>query len=120
MDAKSKVKVGEFSRGGKSRGSEASQACDHDMQAECILVPFGILEQHGNGAILNSLETVLEWAKTMTWKGISPMIRWLKEVYPKGVRVSRTAMRPIEARLRRSQTLPRWSVEIFPLIYSPT
>jgi hypothetical protein len=216
MDAKSKVKVGEFSRGGKSRGSEASQACDHDMQAECILVPFGILEtacaqlfvvfgtsrqtsdfivdclqlwwderksmyphirklqidvdngpevasnrtqfikrlvefadqnglvielvyyppyhskynsiercwgileQHWNGAILNSLETVLEWAKTMTWKGISPMIRLLKEVYPKGVRVSRTAMRPIEARLRRSQTLPRWSVEIFPLIYSPT
>ena len=33
MDGKAKAKVGEFSRGGKSRGSEARKACDHDMQA---------------------------------------------------------------------------------------
>ena len=44
IDGKAKVKVGEFSRGGRSRGSEARKACDHDMQAEAILVPFGILE----------------------------------------------------------------------------
>ena len=44
MDGKAKVKVGEFSRGGRSRGSEARKACDHDMNAKAILAPFGILE----------------------------------------------------------------------------
>jgi hypothetical protein len=38
------VKIGPFSRGGKSRGAEAVQAADHDMGAEAVLVPLGILE----------------------------------------------------------------------------
>jgi transposase len=38
------VKIGPFSRSGESRGAAAVQAADHDMGAEAILVPFGILE----------------------------------------------------------------------------
>ena len=41
---------------------------------------WGILEQHWNGAILSSREAVLSWAQTMTWKGISPMVRLLETV----------------------------------------
>ena len=44
MDAKAKVKLGEFSRGGKLRCLEPVEALDHDMQASETLVPFGILE----------------------------------------------------------------------------
>jgi transposase len=215
MDGKAKVKVGEFSRGGKSRGTEARKACDHDMNAEAILAPFGILEvdcgqlfvvfgtsretsdfivdclqlwwderksvyphirrlqidldngpeqasnrtqfikrlvefadnnglvielvyyppyhskynsiercwgvleQHWNGAILNSLEAVLAWAQTMTWKGIPPIVRLLENVYSKGVRLCRQAIQPYADRLRRLPSLLKWSVEIFPLIAPP-
>lgn len=44
IDTKAKVKVGDFSRGGEARGGEAVKALDHDMRADAILVPFGVLE----------------------------------------------------------------------------
>jgi hypothetical protein len=34
IDTKAKVDLGDFSRGGKSRGKEAKKASDHDMQAK--------------------------------------------------------------------------------------
>jgi transposase len=40
MDAKAKINVGPFSRGGKSRQGE--RAADHDFEPECKLTPFGI------------------------------------------------------------------------------
>jgi len=40
MDAKAKINVGPFSRGGKSRQGE--RAADHDFDPECKLTPFGI------------------------------------------------------------------------------
>lgn len=42
LDTKAKVKIGDFSRNGKSRLPEA--AADHDMNPDNILVPLGILE----------------------------------------------------------------------------
>ena len=44
LDTKAKVKIGEFSRLGYSRGSEAVKALDHDMGPDAILVPAGVLE----------------------------------------------------------------------------
>jgi len=41
LDTKATVKIGPFSRGGKSRCPEA--ACDHDFDPETTLTPFGIL-----------------------------------------------------------------------------
>jgi len=38
------VKIGPFSRGGRSRGLESVTAADHDMGYDALLVPFGILE----------------------------------------------------------------------------
>ena len=34
---------------------------------------WGILENHWSGTLLNTLEITLEWAKTMTWKGLNPV-----------------------------------------------
>lgn len=42
IDCKAKVKVGNFSRGGKSRCREAPEADDHDMHWDCSMVPLGI------------------------------------------------------------------------------
>lgn len=44
MDTKATVHVGEYSRGGRSRGLRAVEAWDHDMRPKEKLVPGGILE----------------------------------------------------------------------------
>ena len=44
IDTKATVNVGEYSRGGKSRGRTAVAAKDHDMRPKEKLVPGGILE----------------------------------------------------------------------------
>lgn len=40
MDAKARVKIGEFDRGGKSR--VPTQTADHDFQAKATVTPYGI------------------------------------------------------------------------------
>jgi len=77
---------------------------------------WGVLENHWNGALLTSVETALAWAGTMTWRGVSPIVRLLDRNYETGVRVSRARFRPIEARLERSVSLPKWSLVITPNI----
>jgi len=78
----------------------------------CLLTPYhskynpiercwGILEQHWNGAKLVTAETMLEWAKTMTWKGVQPVVNLSKTIYQKGISLSKVAMQAIEARLER-------------------
>ena len=44
LDTKATIKIGDFSRGGKSRGLKAVQAADHDMIITTKLTPGGILE----------------------------------------------------------------------------
>jgi hypothetical protein len=44
IDTKATVHVGQYSRGGKSRGIKAVEAWDHDMRPKEKLVPGGILE----------------------------------------------------------------------------
>ena len=44
VDVKAKVNIGDLSRGGKSRGSQAVKACDHDLEVTAKLTPVGILE----------------------------------------------------------------------------
>jgi len=43
IDAKAKLNIGNFSRGGKSRDKEAKKAEDHDMNPYSKLIPYGIL-----------------------------------------------------------------------------
>jgi transposase len=209
-DTKATVAVGNYSREGKSRGREAVEALDPDMQAKIKLVPVGILnmetaelsitfgksyktsdfivdcledwwdrnknhnshvtevvintdngpegnshrtqfisrmvgsaqttglrirlvyyppyhskynplercwavlENHWNGTLLSTVETAIEWAKTMTWKGIAPVVTLSQKVYEKGVRLSKKAMAAVEQRIQRSKNLPKWDVVIEP------
>jgi hypothetical protein len=75
---------------------------------------WGILESHWNGTLLNSVATALQWAKTMTWRGVAPIVHLLDRVYPTGVRLSPRLFRPIATRLKRSASLPKWSLVIQP------
>jgi len=42
---------------------------------------WGILEQHWNGTKLSDAKTMLEWAKSMTWKGLAPVVELSHQVY---------------------------------------
>lgn len=208
MDSKAKVAIGDFSRGGKSRGKEATKACDHDMNPEEKLVTFGILEvltgilttvvgnsaetsdfivdalqiwwddrndvfqhikclvinldngpssascrtqfikritlfaeannldvhlvyyppyhskynpiercwgvleNHWNGAVLDSVNTALEWIKTMTWKNNNPMVHFLDKTYKKGIKLTKGEMKKYDDKVYRSTILPRWNIAV--------
>ena len=75
---------------------------------------WGILEQHWNGTLLDSVDTVLEWAHTMTWKGVRPIVELLDKTYEKGVRIAKKAFQKFEARLQRDEALPKYCVRILP------
>nr|WP_231717254.1 hypothetical protein [Desulfosarcina ovata] len=75
---------------------------------------WGILEQHWNGTKLVDRETMLEWAKSMTWKGINPIVKFSQKVYLKGISLSKKAMRKVESRLQRNPLLPKWDIRINP------
>ena len=75
---------------------------------------WGILELHWNGTKLVDVETMLAWAKSMTWKGLHPIITLSRTVYQKGVSLSKRAMQAVEARLERHAELPNWDILIRP------
>jgi hypothetical protein len=75
---------------------------------------WGILETHWNGTLLNSVETVVEWARTMTWKGAHPVVRLIETTYDKGVRIAKDAFKAIQSRLQRHSSLPKYDVLIQP------
>lgn len=75
---------------------------------------WGILEQHWNGTKLVDAQTMLEWAKSMTWKGLHPLVEMNRQVYDKGISLSKAAMQAVEARLKRNPDLPKWDILIEP------
>jgi Rhodopirellula transposase DDE domain len=75
---------------------------------------WGILEQHWNGTLLNSVTTVVEWARTMTWKGARPIVSLVEKTYDKGVRIAKAAFKAVECRLQRDEDLPKYDVLIQP------
>jgi transposase len=75
---------------------------------------WGILENHWSATLLNTIETTLEWAKTMTWKGISPVIKLVKTVYQKGVRMTKKAFNALANRIDRDASLPKYYLSIRP------
>jgi len=63
---------------------------------------------------LTSVQTALGWAKTMTWRGVAPIVHLMDRVYETGVRILPRDFRAIAARLERSTPLPKWSLIISP------
>ena len=75
---------------------------------------WGILELKWNGTKLIDAETMLGWAKKMTWKGLHPVVNLSRKVYEKGISLSKSAMAAVEARLKRDPKLPKYDILINP------
>lgn len=73
---------------------------------------WGVLEMHWNGTILLDTETMLAWAKSMTWKGMHSVVWLSKTAYEKRISLTKKAMRAIEKHLIRNPELPKWDIYI--------
>lgn len=74
---------------------------------------FGWLEQHWNGSLLDTVETVLNFAETLTFKGKNPVVTLVEKVYFTGVKLIPSAMAEVEKQIHRLPNLKKWFVEIF-------
>jgi hypothetical protein len=73
---------------------------------------WGILELHWDGALLDSVEAVLGYAETMSWKGGHPEVVLVEAEYSKGVRLGREEMEALESEVTRLPTLEKWFISI--------
>ena len=75
---------------------------------------WGILENHWNGSLLDSVAAVIEFAATMTWNGQHPVVELVTTIYQTGVKLTKDAMDLVEAQLTRFPDLGKWFVDIVP------
>jgi hypothetical protein len=76
---------------------------------------WGVLEKHWNGALLDSLNTVLQLAKTMTYNHVHPIVKQMTKTYSTGVKLTPPAMAELEQRFERLSGLEKYFVRIPPL-----
>jgi hypothetical protein len=75
---------------------------------------WGILENHSPGSLLDTLDTVIQFARTMSWKGKHPIVTLVTTSYATGVRLTKDAMEALESQITRLSGLEKWFVDIFP------
>jgi transposase len=75
---------------------------------------WGILENHWNGSLLDSIEAVIQFASTMTWNGQHPVVELVTTLYQTGVKLTKDAMDLVEAQITRLPDLGKWFVDILP------
>ena len=59
---------------------------------------------------------MLEFAKSMTWKGKHPTVELVTSTYQTGVKLGKEAMTEVEAQISRLPHLEKWFVDI---VYRP-
>ena len=67
------------------------------------------------GAVVykGSVDTVLKFASTLTFKGKNPLVTLVDRVYYTGVKLTTQAMAQVEKQIQRLPNLTKWFVEIF-------
>jgi len=75
---------------------------------------WGVLENHWRGELLDSIEKTLGLARTMTYRGIKPRVQFIRKVYKTGVRLTKNAMKVVEAKMNRLNGLEKWFITIKP------
>jgi transposase len=73
---------------------------------------WGILEMHWNGSLLDSIEAVVGFAGSMTWKGKHPRVRVVETIDNNGVRLKPKEMKALESEVVRLAGLGKWFVDI--------
>ena len=72
---------------------------------------WGVLEKSWNGSVLDEIETALNFAQNMTWKGKHPAVKLVDKTYCTGVKLTKIAMSIIEKQVER---LTNSTDEVFP------
>jgi len=75
---------------------------------------WAVLENHWNGSLLDTVETALNFARTMTWNGHHPVVKLVEKTYQTGVRLTPKEMEELEKRFERLPSLEKWFVRIEP------
>jgi Rhodopirellula transposase DDE domain len=75
---------------------------------------WGILENHGHGALLDSIEAGLQLATTMPWQGQGPVVALVTTPSQSGMKRTKEAMKIVAAQLQRLPGLDKWVVDIVP------
>lgn len=73
---------------------------------------WGVLENHWKGELLNTVEKILGLCRTMTWKGLNPIVKLVQGVYPTGVRLAKSVMNDLEDKIIRVPGIEKWAVDI--------
>ncbi|MBM3222727.1 MAG: hypothetical protein FJZ47_02840 [Candidatus Tectomicrobia bacterium] len=56
---------------------------------------------HGNGVVLDSVDAVIAYARTQTWKGLHPTVAVVTTPYKTGVKLTKRAMIQLETQRQR-------------------
>lgn len=75
---------------------------------------FGVLENYWMSELLDSIDAVCGFAKSMTWKGKHPVVKLFTKTYQLGVTLSKKAMTILEKNFERLVGLEKWFVKILP------
>jgi len=73
---------------------------------------WAALEPHWNGSLLEELESAVQFANSMTWKGKPPTVKVVTQTYQTGVKLTKTAMAVVESQLERVAGLGKWFIKI--------
>ncbi len=76
---------------------------------------WGFLEQHWNGSLLDSVETILNFARSFSFQAVQPVVHLVSKTYQTGVKLTKEQMQLLEKRLHRLKGLEKWFVLITPL-----
>ena len=71
-----------------------------------------MLENHWKDQLLDSVEKTLGLARTMTYNGNNPIVKFVSDTYKKNVKLTQKAMRQIENRIVRLPGIEKWAVDI--------
>ena len=66
--------------------------------------------------LLDSVDAVIQYASSMTWKGAHPLVELVTTVYQTGVKLTKQAMAALETQFERLPHLDKWFVDI---LFSP-
>ena len=75
---------------------------------------WGIYEKHIQGDIMDTVDTTIKFAESMTYKGQRPVVKLVKTVYKTGVSVTKKGMRKYNEFIDRLKKLEKWCITISP------
>ena len=75
---------------------------------------WGVYENHINGNMMDTIETTLKFAESMTYNGKIPVVKLVEKLYETGVTVGKKAMEKYNEFVERMPSLKKWSMVISP------